>query len=537
MAKKILTLNIGASFIELAEYEAGAKGALTLSRYGTAKLDVPLDFETADTILSPALLGIVRETGIKPGKVTMSVMGQMVFPKFSAIPATGGDAKFEQMVRNEIEQNIPFPIDEMVCDRQVLGDTEAGDKAVMIVAAKIAQVEALTNAVQAAGFTPEIVDSAPTALTNAVRYNHPEDADNCVITLWLGSKATNLIITEGDKIYTRLIQVGSATIAKEVANALGCSLEEAQRHVEEKGYVSLGGVTEDEDEVTDRISKVCRAVMTRLHAEVSRSVNFYRSQQGGGMPTKVYVTGALALLPQIDQFFMDSLQVPVEFLNPFERVAVGPRVDAQALETDGALLAATVGLAVHAVGAARFAVNLLPPALVQARAEKAKIPFVAAGGVTFVAALVLVMLAVNRQTDVITARRDAVQAKVATLQAFDRKVEAAQSQFEGVKADAEAMRKLLSDRMAAVQRVNAVRSSLTPGMWIDRWDDGRITVRYWKNANKAAAGKTAGEVVVDKLKGKAVVDPASVKIAAMSTIGKGLNNGFVEQFTVELKFK
>ena len=200
MAKKFLTLNIGASFVELAEYEQGAKGSLTLSRYGTAKLDAPLDFETADTILSPALLGIVSKTGIKPGPVAMSVLGQMVFPRFAAIPAAGGEAKFEQMVRYEIEQNIPFPIDEMICDRQVLGDTETGDKAVMIVAAKVAQVEALTNAVIAAGFSPEIVDAAPTALTNAIRYSHPEESDSCIITLWLGSRGTTLIITEGDKM-------------------------------------------------------------------------------------------------------------------------------------------------------------------------------------------------------------------------------------------------------------------------------------------------------------------------------------------------
>jgi len=534
MAKKFQTLNIGASYVELAEYEQGAKGALTLVRYGTAKLDVPLDFETADTILSPALLGIVRETGIKPGKVVMSVMGQMVFPKFSAIPKAGGDEKFEQMIRYEIEQNIPFPIDEMVCDRQVLGDTENGDTGVMIVAAKIAQVEALTNAVQAAGFTPDIVDAAPTALTNAVRFSHPEDADSCVVTLWLGTKATTLIITEGDKIYTRLIQVGSATIAKEVASAYGCTPEEAQRMVDEKGYVSLGGVTEDEDEDADRISKVCRAAMTRLHAEVSRSVNFYRSQQGGSAPVKVYITGALALLPQVDQFFTDSLQVPVEFLNPFERIAVGPKVNAGALETDGALLAATAGLAVHAAGMARFSINLLPPALVQARAERAKIPFVAVGGASLVAALVLAGLAIGRQTTVIEAQRDAVQVKVSQLQNFDKQVSAAQKSLEATDAEAEAVRKLLVGRGAAVQRVNAVRSSLVAGMWIARWDRDRVTVRYWKDRMKAVPGKTAGELVVDKLKGKPVVVPESVKISDMSLVGK---EGQVEQFTVELKFK
>ena len=86
MAKRFLTLNIGATTVSLAEYEAGAKGALTLVNYGTAKLGAPLDSGNAGTILSPALLEIVREKGIRPGKVAMSVSGQMAhrcFPKYS----------------------------------------------------------------------------------------------------------------------------------------------------------------------------------------------------------------------------------------------------------------------------------------------------------------------------------------------------------------------------------------------------------------------------------------------------------------------
>ena len=87
----------------------------------------------------------------------------------------------------------------------------------------------------------------------------------------------------------------------------------------------------------------------------------------------------------------------------------------------------------------------------------------------------------------------------------------------------------------SAQRIAAVRSSLAPWMWLEKWEPGRITVRYWKDSDKTSSGKTPGELVVDKLKGKtAVVDPASVKISDMSAIGK---DGQVAQFTVELKFK
>ena len=533
MAKKILTLNIGAAQIELAEYEVGAKGALTLVNYGVAALAAPIDEANADTVLSPALLEIVREKGIKPGRVAMSVSGQLAFQRFAAIPAAGGAEKFEQMISYEIEQNIPFPMDEMICDRQVLGDTEMGDKSVMIVAAKIDQIEALTNAVAAAGFQPELVDVSPIAVTNVLHNNHP-GSENCVVLLDIGAKTTTLVIAEGDKLYNRSIPVAGNTITKEIAAAFGCSTEEAEQLKREKAYVALGGVVEDDDEVADRVSKVCRAVMTRLNAEISRSINFYRGQQGGGTPEKLYLTGGTAVLPQLDTFFSESLNLEVEYLNPFEQIATGPKVDANALETEVAVLAASAGLALHQTGNARFAINLLPPALIEARAEKAKIPFIAASGVLLVAGLVLVMLAFNNDTAVINAQREAVQAKVDSLNSFDKKVKTAEEKLALAQADAEAVRKLLVDRTLAVQRVNAVRSSLVPGMWIERWGKNSFTVRYWKDRVKGSGGKTAGEVVVDKLKGKTVIDPASVKISDMSSVGKDAS---VEQFTVEFKYQ
>ena len=532
MSKKFLTLNIGAATVELAEYEAGARGALTLLNYGTAKLAAPLDGGNAATILSPAILEIVREKGIKPGPVAVSISGQMAFQRFAAIPMAGGAEKFEQLVRYEIEQNIPFPIDEMICDRQVVGDTPDGDKQVLIVAAKTDQVEQITDAIAGAGFRVELVDVASLALVNLVRRARPDEG--CCVILDIGAKTTSLVIAEGERIYNRAIPVAGNAITKEIATALGCSQDEAEQQKLERGYVSLGGVTEDEDETVDRISKVCRAVLGRLNAEISRSINFYRSQQGGSAPVRLYLSGGTALLPQIDEFFAESLGIEVEFLNPTEQIGVGPKVDAAALESDAAVLAATAGLALHFASESQFAINLLPPSLLNDRAEKARIPFIVAAGVAFAFGLVLVMLAVNRETAVIVAQRDAVQVRADSLAGFDKKVTAAQSRVEAAAAEAERFRGLLASRASAVQRINAVRDSMLPGMWIEKWADDRIVIRYWKDRIKSTQGKTVGERVVDKLKSKQVVDKEHVKIADMSAVGK---DGQVEQVTIEVKFK
>ena len=546
MSKKYLTLNIGAATVELAEYEAGAKGALTLVNYGTAALAAPLDGGNAETILAPAILEIVREKGIRPGPVAVAISGQMAFQRFAAIPMAGGAEKFEQLVRYEIEQNIPFPIDEMVCDRQVVGETVDGDKSVLIVAAKVEQVEAITNAIAGAGFRVELVDVAPLSLVNVVRHTTTSnlqpptsDLSECVVILDLGAKTTSLVIAEGDRIYNRAIPVAGNAITKEISTALGCSPDDAEQLKRTKGYVSMGGVTEDADPEADRIAKACRAVLTRLNAEISRSINFYRSQQGGSAPVKLYLSGGTALLPQIDAFFADSLGVEVAFLNPLDAVGVGPKLDAAALESDAALLAAPTGLALHFAGLAPFAINLLPPSLVEDRAERARIPFLIAAGAALAVGLVLVMLAVRHETELITAQRDALQGGVSTLSTFDKKVTAAQAKVDAAQAEATEFGDLLASRSTAVQRLNAVRDSLIPGMWIEKWEADRVVIRYWKDRIKAEAGKTVGERVVEKLKGKAVVAAGadgkkSVKIADMSSIGKDAQ---VEQITIEVKFK
>jgi hypothetical protein len=133
---------------------------------------------------------------------------------------------------------------------------------------------------------------------------------------------------------------------------------------------------------------------------------------------------------------------------------------------------------------------------------------------------------------------------VTTLRSFEKKLKDAEASVAREQASADAVRKILNARYAALARLMAVRGSLSGGMWIHAWQDGKITVRGWKDrldkmvsdAARLSGGKrlTASELVVAKLKGCVVVVPESVKISDMTTLGKG---AALEQFTVELKFK
>ncbi len=550
---RLLTLNIGASKAMLAEYNLAGKSSLTLTAYGSADLpqidaDLPGAMEAA---LTPVLHSIMREKGIKPAPLVLSLSGQMVFPRFAKFPNISDKAKLDQLVRYEVEQNVPFPIDEIVSDYQFLGETADGDQAAMIIAAKLEQVRGVTDAVSAARLKPYVVDAAPMAIYNALKFAYP-GLDGCNVVLDIGSKTTNLILIENEKIYNRSIPVAGNMITKEIAQAFGCSYEEAEQLKRDVGYVSLGGVTEDADEVADRVSKVIRTVLTRLHAEISRSINFYRSQQGGNAPARLFLTGGTSQLAQLDEFFQDSLQVEVLFLNPFgDKVAMGAKIDKSAIDVDFLSLAESVGLALRlADNVAQVQLNLMPPEIIeQARAIK-RVPFFAVGAASVLVALGLGIVVNNHGTAIAEAKLAEVEQRNSALSALDGRLKKEQKAAEEAMEKSDAFQALLRERSEVLLRVRAVRESLIPGMWITEWSpivgaDGvegvRITVRGWrdrmqkveadwakKNSNKKS---TAAEIVAQSLRGRQVLISDSVKIDSQKDV-----QDCISEFVIKMNF-
>jgi len=553
---RIVTLNIGASRAVLAEYALKGKRGLVLTAYGAADL-VGLDWEaegSVEAVLTPALREVAKTAGIKPGPLYLALNGQMVFPRFTKFPAVSAD-KLEELVHYEVEQEVPFPIDDIVFDHQFLGETAEGDMAAMIVAAKLDQVTKVTDAVASVGFNPVVVDAGPMAVLNALRCSYPGLAGGTVV-LDIGAKTTSLILVENEKIYLRAIPVAGNTITKEIAQAFGCTYEEAEALKRERGYVSLGGVTEDADEVSDRISKIVRATLTRLHAEILRSINFYRSQQGGSAPKKLFITGGSAVLPQMDEFFRETLQIDVDFLNPFGGVEFGPKIDTTALETDAFTLAESAGLALRATDLASLTINLMPPALIEkARAVK-RIPFLAAGAIAVLGALALYIVGENRLKEVAEAETCAVEARNNTFRQFETKLKAEQKKADEEFAKSDAFQKLMASRFRTLLGLSVVRRSLLPGMWLTAWetvpakgDDEeavpltRVTVRGWRDAlselerehRKQNEGKkmTSEEIVAASLKTMPTVVPGSVKIVSQKDVN---SKGVLSEFAIELAF-
>ena len=192
-----------------------------------------------------------------------------------------------QIIRYEAQQNVPFPLDEVVWDYQILGSSATNELEVLLVAVKSEIVEGLFRVGEAAGLRIKLVDVSPAALCNAFRYNYGE-LDGCTMLLDIGAKTSNLLFFEKNKVYSRSINIGANSITQDFANESKLKFPEAEAVKIDKGFVSLGGAYEEpEDPQAAAISKIARQVMTRLHIQVNQTIQFYRGQQGGSAPDAV----------------------------------------------------------------------------------------------------------------------------------------------------------------------------------------------------------------------------------------------------------
>jgi len=462
---RILALDLGASKIVLAEFHVSKKGDLELLRYGISPTGAETKSESDKlAYIVTAIRDIMREQGIHPAPMLMSVSGQSVFPRFVKLPPVAHD-KIKQIVQYEAEQNVPFPIDEVVWDYQLIGGDE-GEMNVMLVAVKIETVKRLTDCVQAAELEPEIVDVAPMALYNTVCFNYPE-REECTMVLDMGARSSNLIFIEDNRIFSRSIPVAGNTITQELMKEFDVSFEEAEDIKREHGLVAFGGVyAGPDDEMAERTSKIIRSVLTRLHAEVNRSINFYRSQQGGAAPSVVLLTGGSSIIPHVDTFFRDKLKVDVDYLNPFANVSVAAGIDVDRINDDLQSLGEVVGLALRRALTCPVEINLMPPDLVARKVFRRRLPFFAMAAAGVVLTMLCWWVYFHRMGAMFESRVSDVREEIAGFDTLKKRLSVAGGKHAESVKRLEEIAEPVEIRTSWSRMLNAIQSCMQDGMWV-----------------------------------------------------------------------
>ena len=283
-SKSFLAVDFGAVNLKVAEFEINDSGGLLLKEYGLKSLGQEGTQEsTREAAMIHALQELLSEKSFGSRVINLCAPGFHTFSKFVKLPPVD-TSKVTQIIQYEAQQNVPFPLEEVVWDYQILGATANGELEVFLVAIKADIVEGLFRAAEGAGLRLQLMDVSPAALCNAFRYNY-NDLEGCTMLLDIGAKTSNLLFFDKESVYSRGINIGANAITLDFAKEARLGLAEAERLKIEEGFVSLGGAYEEPDNPNQAaISKIARQVMTRLHIQVNQTIQFYRGQQGGTAP-------------------------------------------------------------------------------------------------------------------------------------------------------------------------------------------------------------------------------------------------------------
>lgn len=431
----------------MAEFEPDeAGGGLRLKQYGIRSLGLEGSQEaTREAAILRAIQELFSEKHYGSKQINVCAPGFHVFSKFVKLPPVD-TAKVAQIIEYEARQNVPFPLEEVVWDYQILGEAATGELEVLLVAIKTDVVEGLFRVAEGAGLHLKLVDVSPAALCNAFRYNYG-DLEGCTMLLDIGAKTSNLLFFEKGKVYSRSINIGANSITQDFANEAKLTFAEAEQLKIDQGFVSLGGAYEEPDNPQQAaISKIARQVMTRLHIQVNQTIQFFRGQQGGSAPVRLFLSGGASIMPYTAQFFSEKLNVPVEYFNPFRNIQIDPSIDLDELSKTAHSFGEVVGLGLRDLARCPVELNLMPKSSIQRQQFGQKKPFLIAS----VFCVVLVVFAIGwfeggmasvKQTEL-----DKIKAQVEPLLRKESALNAALGARDRLKKEADQMMGLVDDR-------------------------------------------------------------------------------------------
>jgi type IV pilus assembly protein PilM len=458
-SKSFLAVDFGAANLKLAEFEINEAGGLLLKQYGLRSMGQEGAQEaTRETAVLSALQGLLGEHSYGSKSVNVCAPGFHTFSKFVKLPPVD-TSKVTQIIQYEAQQNVPFPLEEVVWDYQILGSNASGELEVLLVAIKSDIVEGLSKIGDSAGLRLQLVDVSPAALCNAFRYNYG-DLEGCTMLLDIGAKTSNLLFFEKGNMFSRSINIGANAITQDFAKEAGLSFGEAEKLKIEEGFVSLGGAYEEpENPHQAAISKIARQVMTRLHIQVNQTIQFYK-QQGGTPPQQLFLSGGAAIMPYTAQFFAEKLNLPVDYFNPLRNVQLDPGLNIEELQKVAHSFGEVVGLGLRNLAHCPVEMNLMPRSSLQRQELKEKQPYLLASACCLVLILYAFGWFYGKVADDKAVALEQLKAKVDPLKRNEQPLQGELSALTKAQTELQSFSALIQDRMYWGRLLNGLRDLL-----------------------------------------------------------------------------
>jgi type IV pilus assembly protein PilM len=539
MAKenRVLTIDIGSDCLKMAEFVYPPEGAMKLEKFAFLEYDEEHKDKELSEQFSYAYRKLLDENEFQAKKVRVSISGQSAFSRLSKLPPLGGDVQhIEQIIEYEAKQTVPYAMEEVVWDYQLILHKEEAEKKpdaeaaetgpaademeALFVAVKDDFITELSEIIQDADKEIISIETAPIAFFNAAKANLPEEG-HCDLLLNIGGRCSSLLFADKGRIFTRTIPIAGASITQQISKEFDISLADAEELKCRHGFVALGGAYEEpESEVAAVISKIARNVMTRLHGEINRSINVWRSQYKGNRPTRLFLGGGSSLMAYTPRFFNEKLRIPVEYLNSFQIVSLGENIDREELLDVAPMFSELTGMGIREISSVPVEISLMPDVIKRHKALQKKKPYFYASAVSMILCLLVFYWVVS------------------TKRNYDK------SCVERARAEVEATEKVSADVRSAAASLNSAKSrydktiemSNKRSQWVNVLNELQniLPDKWWLTSLTASAEKQE-KAQVEK-KGNGPEDFATADVFGGGGMGMGGKSAAAPIQNVELKW-
>lgn len=333
-------LDIGSSYLKVVQLK-DTKGDYELKLFDIFELPPELIVEGSiiDSLrLVDSLKEILKRYKIKTKDAVISIAGHSsVIIKRVTLPEMS-EEELSESIKFEAEQYIPFDIDEVNLDFQILGPKEeSGNMDVILVAVKKDIINEYISVVKEAGFNPLIVDVNSFALENIYEINYEIKADQNVAIVNIGASTINMNVLQGGiSVFTRDSAVGSNLHTEALQREFNLTYDAAENL--KKGEPIENVSPEDAFSVMEGVSE-------EIIGEVSRSLEYFPEEIN-----EVILSGGCAFVRDFPKLLAEKIGIEVRVIEPFKNIKIPKRFDVTYLEEMGPIAAVALGLALRRPG-------------------------------------------------------------------------------------------------------------------------------------------------------------------------------------------
>lgn len=341
---RVLGLDISTTAVKLLELSKSG-GGYRVENYAVEPLppNSVIEKNIADVEgVGEAIKRAVKRSGTRLKYAAAAVAGSAVITKVIAMPASLSDEEMESQIEVEADQYIPYPLDEVNIDFEVLGPSEDDPDRVdvLLAASRTENVEVRVDAIELAGLQAKVVDVEAYAMENAfalIADQMPDHGlDKTIAVVDIGATMTTLnVIYDLKTIYTREQVFGGKQLTEEIQRRYGLSYEEA-------GMAKRQGGLPD-----NYIPEVLEPFKEAMAQQVSRSLQFFFSSSQYNSVDHLVLAGGSSSIPGVDALIEEKIGVPTTIANPFANMSIAPKIKAQVLKNDAPALMIACGLALR----------------------------------------------------------------------------------------------------------------------------------------------------------------------------------------------